>query len=238
MPWQRICGRERPRLPLNDFRLLLSESGRLVRSFMDVQTDEYDNELRKAIAFRKSLTAESDRGCVLMAAAYIDVQLDILLRKIFVADENVAEALLGTSKPLGTFSARIDVAFLLALLSESERRDLHLIRKIRNDFAHEPSPLTFDAPHIANRCRELTFSYHKPDIRSRGHFTSAVFGLLATITVASIKAKNASPRANREITEDMKHATREAVRVFLEAQTGEPLLEMLTKTFAARRGQS
>jgi len=56
---------------------------------------------------------------------------------------------------LGTFSARIDAAYCLGLLSKDENRDLHLIRKIRNDFAHKLIDMSFESQEIASRCREL-----------------------------------------------------------------------------------
>lgn len=174
--------------------------------------DQLDKQIDAVFAFRHSLTGESDRGCALMAAAFLDAQLDQLLRRTFVANEHIAEDLLGPSKPLGTFSSRIDLAFMLGFLSEHERRDLHLIRKVRNDFGHDPSLLTFEHPPIASRCRELTHSYHEADARPRGHFTSAVFGILATIDIAILRAKHMNQRPHREITEGMKHATRESAR--------------------------
>jgi len=48
--------------------------------------------------------------------------------------------------PLGTFSAKVDVAFALGLLSEKSRRDLHNLRKVGNEFAHNPDDIDFDIP--------------------------------------------------------------------------------------------
>jgi hypothetical protein len=47
--------------------------------------------------------------------------------------------------PLASFSAKIDVGFALGFITESERRTLHTIRQIRNEFAHSDDPkLSFD----------------------------------------------------------------------------------------------
>ena len=70
--------------------------------------------------FRKTLTPETDRGCALMAAAYLDDRLGALLRAVFV-DSDIAGELLEQSKPLGTFSSRIDAVFLLGLLSPAHQ---------------------------------------------------------------------------------------------------------------------
>jgi DNA-binding MltR family transcriptional regulator len=63
--------------------------------------------------------------------------------------------MLNGNGPLATFSSRIGVAYLLGLLPSVIRRDPHLIRKIRNDFAHSAEPLSFQFPAIASRCNEL-----------------------------------------------------------------------------------
>jgi hypothetical protein len=68
-----------------------------------------------AAEFRSTLTDETDRGCALMAAAYLDDRLAELLKAYFVDDLPVAKKVLDLERPLGTFSARIDVAYLLGL---------------------------------------------------------------------------------------------------------------------------
>lgn len=54
----------------------------------------------------------------------------------------------GPQAPLGTFSAKIDGAQQLGLISRYFARDLHLVRKIRNEFAHHPLELTFEVSPI------------------------------------------------------------------------------------------
>jgi DNA-binding MltR family transcriptional regulator len=178
--------------------------------------EDLNKQLDEVFLLRGSLSGESDRGCALMAAAFLDGQLEKLLRQTFVASERIADDLLGPSKPIGTFSSRIDLAFMLGFLSEQQRRDLHLIRKIRNDFGHNPSPITFDHPPIANRCRELTYSFHKQEARARGHYTNAVFNILATIDSAILRTKHTEQRLDYEITEEIKQTTKEIARAAID----------------------
>jgi DNA-binding MltR family transcriptional regulator len=128
-----------------------------------------------------------------MAAAYLDSQLTELLRRSFVDDPSIADELLGQSKPLGTFSSRIDLAYALGLIEKSVHRDLHLIRKIRNDFGHVPTPIEFDHPPIAGRCRELTHIYYEPDVSPRKRFLNTVMGVLASVHSAEYQTHYASP---------------------------------------------
>ena len=131
--------------------------------------------------FRHTLSAESDRACALMAAAYIDNQLGQLLCAYFIDAPTLVKPLLGAMGPLSTLSSRISLAYLLGLIGPNARHDLDLIRKIRNDFAHKSKPMTFESPGVIDRCRELkTTRYHK-DYVARGHYVSAVLWITAGI---------------------------------------------------------
>lgn len=143
--------------------------------------DLVQQDFDAAMDFRESLTPETDRGCALMAAAYLDSRLAEWLASYFVADSKAAVAFLGQDKPLSTFSSRIDAAYLLGLITQNERRALHLIRKIRNDFGHIPEPISFDDQRIASRCKNLeAMNFYKRG-KHRAMFTGAVMILLASI---------------------------------------------------------
>ena len=162
----------------------------------------------EVLAFRTTLDPETDRGCALMASAYLDSQIEKLLDRCFIEDDVTVKEMLGQSKPLGTFSARIDMSYLLGRISEQARRDLHLIRKIRNDFGHDPKPLDFTSSKIADRCREL---YHTPldhNEPPRKRFTNAVLGVLAAIHAASHHAKRPPAATNLDLSPDVKKKMR------------------------------
>ena len=136
--------------------------------------------IESVMAFRAALRTESDRGCALLAAAYLDEQLAEAVRDALVDDEKVAGCLLNSGRALGTFSTRIDMAYLLGLLGPRARRDLHLIRRIRNEFAHYPTTLAFDNDRVANRCGELHFRF-EPDQAARDAFCSVSVAILAIV---------------------------------------------------------
>jgi DNA-binding MltR family transcriptional regulator len=95
-------------------------------------------------AFYKELQKESQRGGVLLGAAFLDEQLRQLL-EAFLIDHSASGKLLegGAMAPLGSFSSRINMAFCLGLISKDIHGDLHIIREIRNEFAHSLHGLTF-----------------------------------------------------------------------------------------------
>jgi DNA-binding MltR family transcriptional regulator len=183
--------------------------------------------LADVFKFRETLTPETDRGCALMAAAYLDAQLEELLRAAWVADDKCLDDVLGQSKPLGTFSSRIDVAYLTGLIGDRARRDLHLIRRIRNDFGHRPEPIGFYSESIANRCAELHHTFRSKDERPRALFTSTVLGVLAIIHSANHKVQRAARASDPEIDEGVRVQHKKTID-----QQIETLIELLANTSA------
>ncbi len=80
-------------------------------------------------------STHSDRAQVITVGAFLDSMLEQLLF-FGLAEGGWKRDLFEGQGPLATFSARIDMACAMGLLPESLRRDLHLIRKLRNHFAH------------------------------------------------------------------------------------------------------
>lgn len=108
-------------------------------------------DLRK---FLETLRGESDRACAVLAGSFLDASLEDCFRANFIVD--MPEWLFGPGGPLGTFAARIELAFALGWVSLAERCDLLLIRDISEEFAHDPDfSSTFEAPEIADRCFAL-----------------------------------------------------------------------------------
>jgi DNA-binding MltR family transcriptional regulator len=73
--------------------------------------------------------------------------------------------------PLGSFSAKIDIARALGFIDENDSRTLHAIRDIRNKFAHADEELHFHHPAIMALVHKLpTFAKKDPYVA----FTDAV----------------------------------------------------------------
>lgn len=151
-------------------------------------------KIAEFIAFRRALTDESDRGCALFAAAYLDTALVNLCRASLLESKKIDEELFAGTSPLATFSGRIKLAFYLGLISSEFRADLETIRKIRNEFAHDATILSFDTQAIADRCRNLGFSYHEPKASPREHFTAAASGLVALIDSLTVGVRRPEPK--------------------------------------------
>ena len=133
----------------------------------------------EVMKFRFSINNETDRGCALMAAAYLDEELRKLAERFLVDNESIVNNIFRSDGPLGTFSSRIDLIYLLGLIGPHVRRDLHLIRKIRNVFAHNSNLIDFNQREISDRCNEFTYIFVSKDKEPRRKFLNTVVGLLA-----------------------------------------------------------
>jgi hypothetical protein len=147
------------------------------KQFLAAQFDE-------AMTFRMSLETETDRGVALVCAAYIEDQLKVLLERQFANVPKVIGKLFDAVGPLGTFSAKIDIALASGVISDKSHRGLHIIRKIRNKFAHYHLPRSFEETEIAAQCSELVAlmpEYHCESNSGRERFINCSTGSVAGI---------------------------------------------------------
>ncbi len=139
--------------------------------------------------FRK----ESDRAAVILAAAMLDEFLaEILAARLVPSPSSVDPLLEGANGPLSSFSARIDACFRTGVISQRMSRDLHIVRRIRNAFAHNVLGCSFAEPDVEARVRELSNSHgiysRSPNwlarqgvLSTREHFVIAVSGMIAAL---------------------------------------------------------
>lgn len=99
---------------------------------------------------------ETDRAAVILVAAILDEKLTTLLKSRLIAIPSANDDLFeGGNAPISTFSSKIDVSFRLGLISSRFCRDLHLVRKIRNSFAHDIYGCSFENGGVKARVMEL-----------------------------------------------------------------------------------
>lgn len=109
------------------------------------------------------LKDESDRAKVIIVAAHLDALLEDLLRHALVQCPTSHDSIFdGPNAPLANFSNRIDFSYRLGLISEFASKSLHIVRKIRNIFAHSISGCTFNDSSVKSRVEEL-YKLHRID---------------------------------------------------------------------------
>ena len=84
----------------------------------------------------QSLAQSDDRTIAIIAATIVEARLRAVLENSFLRDENIEDQFFKSTGPLGMFSNKIDLAFLLGLLTKEAHRDLKTMKDIRNKFAH------------------------------------------------------------------------------------------------------
>jgi len=128
---------------------------------------------------------KDDRNIVIMGASFLEMALMHVLRAFLPEDDKEVEKLFNSSNgALATFSSKISMAYALGLMDKIVKDDLHLIRKIRNEFAHN-LVVTFDDKKIADWCKSL--QWHKeamlrqppPDATIRDLFQVGVHQVIA-----------------------------------------------------------
>ncbi len=145
--------------------------------------------IQEIFQYRLHLDTETDRGCALMTAAFLEEQLKGLLEKTLVHDSEVFKDLFSGTGGLATFSSKINLCYLMGLIAPSVQRDLHLIRKIRNEFAHSMQIIDFNHSSIASRCRELQHNVFQDELAPRKAFNRVAFGIAGLLNGAKTMAE-------------------------------------------------
>jgi hypothetical protein len=128
-------------------------------------SEEWSEEASKWLSdaidrLESGLMRESDRGGVLIAAAMLEEALRDLIFAHLVPCATKEDSLLdGPNSAFGSFATKIDGAFRLGLISGTLTRDLHIVRKLRNDVAHAPSDFSYDDHGSQQRIAELCKSH-------------------------------------------------------------------------------
>lgn len=140
--------------------------------------------LQRFKALLVEMNNESPRGKVLITAALLDEHLAECIQTRILDKPEVEKLTVGFNAPLGTFSARIIGAYALGIISDDEFHDLEIIRKIRNEFAHQIT-IGFDNQSVAMRCQNFRLAaadYGEVIVDPESQFSSAAIALIMRLT--------------------------------------------------------
>ena len=114
-------------------------------------------ELKDFNKILDELNGASDRASILVATALVEDGIYFMLKDQLRPIENSDDesSVFGDRGIFGSFNNMIVGAYFLKLIGPQTRRDLDLMRRIRNLAAHDPNPALFSEPEIASRCREI-----------------------------------------------------------------------------------
>ena len=116
----------------------------------------------------EQFSKESDRAAVILVASILDEILETLIKSRLTPVPTAQDSLFdNATSPLSSFSSKIDMAFRIGLISGKLARDIHIIRKIRNSFAHDVYGCSFENGSVKSRVRELENSASSVWVKQR-----------------------------------------------------------------------
>jgi DNA-binding MltR family transcriptional regulator len=156
-------------------------------------------------------------GYVLNGVAHLEEALEDLLRGFFIDQPQVTDPLFAGYGPFESFKARMDTCFALGLISERERRNLEILRRLRNRLAHETGDVSFETPAIKDLWRELVdppARFQGTDFaldKARDRFVANWMLLLGVLVLRRMRTGHSTipaPISQAEIEEEMTRAGR------------------------------
>lgn len=97
-----------------------------------------------------------NRVAGIVTPAFLEELLTTVLRNHLHQDIELLNSILKPGGALGDFGVKINMAFLVGIISDRARKDLNRIRKFRNAFAHDAALNTFDKSPVRDWAMDLT----------------------------------------------------------------------------------
>jgi len=106
--------------------------------------------------WRNTIYEQHPMVCAIWGSSMVEHELEVLLReKIKRSDDKTWSKLTDRNGPLSSFSSKIDMGYAIGLYDDPMRANLHIVREIRNVFAHAKRVVTFDHELIINEIKSL-----------------------------------------------------------------------------------
>ncbi len=121
---------------------------------------------------------ETDRGFAILVAQHFSDKLEEMIRLLLdktASRKKVVNGLFSGYGPLSTFSAKIDLLYAMGILDDEFYKQVQLVRKIRNIFAHLAGPVSFADPRVRSLLMQMDGMSAKDD-RIEGLLTTRVRG--------------------------------------------------------------
>jgi hypothetical protein len=138
---------------------------------------------------------ESDRGCALIAGSMAENELEKIIRtRLTHLNKEQLDELFGYKGTLGTFSAKIEVAYAFEFIDHKLRADFDRIREVRNTFAHSKTVVRFKTAQIKRACSELMSGYPDTPLEGKINYPRMVYvdTVFALIRAANLMLKRES----------------------------------------------
>jgi DNA-binding MltR family transcriptional regulator len=114
------------------------------------------------------INKQHHRAAAIMAGAMVESALEGLLDRLFVElSDDEYQTLFDYPGSLSSFGSKIMVGYAAGFYDKTLKKDLDIIRVVRNAFAHAKKPITFDTLQIAAEINQIGYvkwkTEHKQD---------------------------------------------------------------------------
>jgi len=134
------------------------------------------------------IETEGDRAAAIVAATFVDEHLALVIRHSLHQNKKIADEMFSNSGPLGTFSSKINLAFLIGVFSAKCHKELNIIKRIRNLFAHDLALRGFESQQVKDIVKNLVRHESKFTITNldrQGHKRTLVYAPESTPSLNS-----------------------------------------------------
>ena len=100
--------------------------------------------LEKLNRFMSAIRKQEDQAMVLSLATFLEDTLGRLLLAYFRSCHATKDLVEGFNAPLGTFGSRIKAVYSFGLVTDEQFKDMEILRKVRNHFAHSWEGISFE----------------------------------------------------------------------------------------------
>jgi hypothetical protein len=125
--------------------------------------DAFSIEHGSIVDLVAKLLTESETAQVLIFYSYLDDAIERLMRLHMhdVSSETARDAVFGFNSPLGSFGARVAMAFHLGWITSKHKVRLTAFRKVRNEFAHRAFKTSIGDPLVASQLKLIDYDIEK-----------------------------------------------------------------------------
>jgi hypothetical protein len=154
----------------------------------------------------EELEGQSDRAAISVGGSFVEYALEQCIESRLREPQNETERsfLFADRGVIGTFFEKTWMAYFLKLIGPIARRDIDLIRKIRNEAAHNMNPVSFQTSgEISKRCRELEIAKDSIPAKELPQDLRGMF--LVAVHMYTVNLLMRSADSNAQIAEAFEH---------------------------------
>jgi DNA-binding MltR family transcriptional regulator len=139
-------------------------------------------------------------AAAILGAVMVEHELDTLLRKRFSRkDDDTWAEMVADTGPLHSLFAKITAGYAFGIYNEKFRDDLHIVRNIRNAFAHSKKLIAFDHELIVDELKKMQISQVRRALkkpRSAAELQQIYINLCMELTIGFLKKQTKAFQAS------------------------------------------